>query len=784
MGINNIMGITNEFFKPGKLTIIMDAQFGSSGKGKIGSYVGANADNWTFCCNTFSAQAGHWVKLEDGRKFFYQHLNSVAYQKGRFEKIYIGPGSVIEVSSLLREIKENKVEVRELGISPQAMILNDELDKGFETGVSGFNGSHIESRHTGTAKFGSTAHGIGSATARKVLRLPSVQLAKNHPDLAPYICDVTREILSRLKKGESGLLEIAQGFPLSMNSRFYPFCLCKDSRILLADGRTKPISKIMVGDVVETRDINGYKSSGSVVNTWSRTLGNRQFYNVITETTHTHLNGKVVGGRFTGDHLLPTPQGERRVEDLRPGDEVYTGEYSMSGDGLQIFLGSLLGDGSVCAMTNCRNRSVLSFTHGPRQTGYCRAKADVVQRYIGGEVRNVACSRTSFKPGSLHTRYESSYSTDIHKLAWRLGCWGKKRPNMQAIIGLTDHRAIAIWYQDDGQLKTTRMVKSGKTYTYKQVVFHTNGFTDGEVRILAQALKDRFGLRFNPTRVKVNRGFCTQLYLSRKDTNKFFDLIRDYIHPNLSYKVLGLTSWRFGEDVKPFFVTEQVLEIKPWKAGRRKGYGKCYDIEVERDHNFFVGNGTGFILAHNCTSRNVTVAQGLSDMFLPVSVAGPVILNLRTFPIRISSKKYIAEGGRHLTWQEVQNGVPHEVFEGNSGYWYPDQEETTWEEITKNSGSPTPIMEITSVTKLPRRVADFSRENLVEAIEINGTFPGQTFLSLNFANYVDYEITGKRETKDITRKLSDWTYNNMCPEDMMIRFIGTGPLTEDTIFIK
>lgn len=395
---------TNKFFDKGKLTIVMDGQFGSSGKGKIASYVAAKADNWQFACNAFSAQAGHWVKLDDGRGYFYQHLNSVAYDVDKFEKLYIGPASAIELPALLREIEENKITPSKLGISPIATIIS-EADMEFERGTAGFDGAPLVD-NKGTARFGSTCHGVGSATARKVLRRPSVLCAKDVPELKQYICDVSTEIADRLDQGQSGLLELAQGFPLSLNGRFYPYC----------------------------------------------------------------------------------------------------------------------------------------------------------------------------------------------------------------------------------------------------------------------------------------------------------------------------------------------------------------------------------------TSRNVTVAQAMSDMFLPTKYAGQVIINLRTLPIRINSKKYIGADGQHLTYAEVQQGVPHQVYEGNSGHWYPDQTELTWEEVTRQSGSPTEIMEMTSVTKLPRRIATFSRMNLEEAIRFNDTGAG-VHLSLNFANYIDYTLTGKRAKEDLTEKFNHWMVESLGDRASQVAFVGTGALTDDTILM-
>src|SRR5690606_31658374 len=114
----------NDLFVPGKLTFLLDGQFGSSGKGKISSYIcGKYRGKFQFVCNAFSAQAGHWVKLEDGRTYFYQHLNSIAYDHGCYEKMYIGSAACIEFPALIREIDENKMTKKNLGISPLASLV-------------------------------------------------------------------------------------------------------------------------------------------------------------------------------------------------------------------------------------------------------------------------------------------------------------------------------------------------------------------------------------------------------------------------------------------------------------------------------------------------------------------------------------------------------------------------------------------------------------------------------------------------------------------------------------
>ena len=197
-----------------------------------------------------------------------------------------------------------------------------------------------------------------------------------------------------------------------------------------------------------------------------------------------------------------------------------------------------------------------------------------------------------------------------------------------------------------------------------------------------------------------------------------------------------------------------------------------------------------------CTSRNCTVAAGLDDMMLPPCYAGNVLLNYRTFPIRTSNYKYIAkerheaiEVGAHLTWSQVQLfeklGLEYEKYEGNSGPGYPDQEEVEWDTITKDSGSLDPIMEMASVTKLPRRAFTFSRRSVEESIRHNRT-DGRTFISVNFVNYVDAGLLGDRGhgwNESSRTQIRDWCRRNIPTENGELTFLGTGPRTDDFILV-
>jgi hypothetical protein len=201
---------------------------------------------------------------------------------------------------------------------------------------------------------------------------------------------------------------------------------------------------------------------------------------------------------------------------------------------------------------------------------------------------------------------------------------------------------------------------------------------------------------------------------------------------------------------------------------------------------FEVGQGFPLSLNHhrfapNTTSRNVTVSSALNDAMLPPMYAGPVILNFRTYPIRINSKKFIGVDGSHLTWEQVKAGTPHFVVDSYSGNWYPDQEEITWEDIEKASGGEiSDSIKNTTLTKLPRRVATFSALNLAEAIRYNASYHG-VFLSLNFMNHVSNGVTNATNVGDVLDDdmVSEWIECNIPTlyRDS-VAFLGTGQDTD------
>ncbi len=143
---------------------------------------------------------------------------------------------------------------------------------------------------------------------------------------------------------------------------------------------------------------------------------------------------------------------------------------------------------------------------------------------------------------------------------------------------------------------------------------------------------------------------------------------------------------------------------------RKMSRGKSVLVEVPQG----IGLSLNGPFYPHCTSRDCTVMQAASDAQIHPSFVGPVMLVLRTFPIRVGN----------ILETPVNNKGGVNVVSGNSGGCYPDQHETTWAAL----GVPP---EITTVTKRVRRVFTWSHRQVVDAFI--SARPTHVFLS-----HVDY----------------------------------------------
>lgn len=193
-------------------TIIVDALWGDSGKGKIAAYL-ANTGDYTACVRAGTGtNAGHSLSL-DGEIFIKTRQLPLAGLMGD-QKLCVGSGVAVDPEVLHREIEAFDGQ---FAVSDRVCI-----DYRCPVITPAYREREAASAHL-TETVGTTASGTGVALAE--YRLRSAMRAGDHPDLAQYTCDVAALLNRSCENGEGVLVEGSQGTHLSLAlTRDYPYC--------------------------------------------------------------------------------------------------------------------------------------------------------------------------------------------------------------------------------------------------------------------------------------------------------------------------------------------------------------------------------------------------------------------------------------------------------------------------------------------------------------------------------------------------------------------------------
>lgn len=127
-----------------------------------------------------------------------------------------------------------------------------------------------------------------------------------------------------------------------------------------------------------------------------------------------------------------------------------------------------------------------------------------------------------------------------------------------------------------------------------------------------------------------------------------------------------------------------------------------------------------------------------------------VVLVVRTYPIRVG---------------------------GNSG---PLLDEIDWDFVTRASGSATPIIEYTTVTKRVRRVGRFDLNQVVRAAFINSA----TQIALTFADYIDCSNSRMTRRDHLTPSALEFIAHLEAQTDVPVTLVSTGPDRMDVVDLR
>ena|SRR5437762_8701587 len=195
------------------ITVVVGAQFGGEGKGKIVSHL-STTDDVDFVVRCGGPNSGHTVDYS-GFRIGLRMLPAGFVNEAT--KLRIAAGALVNVRILLDELQRCHVESSRLKIDRNACIVADdfasqELARGLRKRV------------------GSTASGTGIAVAKRALRDDDVKLAKDVEVLAPFIENVSTELNDAIDRGKKIVIEGTQGFGLSLyHTDNYPYSTSRDT---------------------------------------------------------------------------------------------------------------------------------------------------------------------------------------------------------------------------------------------------------------------------------------------------------------------------------------------------------------------------------------------------------------------------------------------------------------------------------------------------------------------------------------------------------------------------
>lgn len=204
-------------------TFVGGAQWGSEGKGAIVGYL-AKKGSYTAAVAAFPPSTGHTFIDDDGFKVVTMML-PISVVSPTVTSIFIGPGAILDVGVLRREIQECRRYMggKKVWVHEHAAIV--------------FPEHSAAEREAGLTKIGSTAKGGMAAQIEKMARnqhMPNIarsyatahSASINDGDIEVVSA---REYLWRMQEHEHVMIEGSQGFGLSMHHGFYPYCVARDT---------------------------------------------------------------------------------------------------------------------------------------------------------------------------------------------------------------------------------------------------------------------------------------------------------------------------------------------------------------------------------------------------------------------------------------------------------------------------------------------------------------------------------------------------------------------------
>ena len=450
-------------------------------------------------------------------------------------------------------------------------------------------------------------------------------------------------------------------------------CFDAKTRIRMADGTTKQIKDVEIGDYVLSYDKNNKICHSKVINVFNNGFKNEdqwlniKLFDANNKTNKYHIN-------CTKNHRIYTPNGYIQAATLRIGDQIYYQDKQCSSLQLDVLLGILLGDGWFV------NRTVSSTsTKKKLEIHYAKTKNNNDDDMVYKIKSLFARSNPKITNAtSGYSEYKDNM-TDINLHAFNLPDYFCNTKN-QLRCGLTFTKdicskltplALAIFYIDDGSKIQCRNDNKDVVAVQNSCLLHTNRHSLESVKNLSYHLKSigiTNTIRHEKEIKNKDLGDGYIIYIDVNGTETFFDMICEYIPPNFRQSKLGLkdkwqtariNKWWEKDESEIKLVSGEIAAIEPGftqYAINKRNRKLSYDLEVENTHCYFAND----IAVHNCTMLNTFQNGKLlqSETRGNGSIGELITHNAKMFdnlPLKIPCKdKFEIEGEAFITYQDFE----------------------------------------------------------------------------------------------------------------------------------
>ncbi len=184
----------------------------------------------------------------------------------------------------------------------------------------------------------------------------------------------------------------------------------------------------------------------------------------------------------------------------------------------EIIIGLLLGDGHLETANDGRTYR-LKVDHCLEQSSYTWWLYHQFEDWVRS------------KPKIRHKKANSdmigftTYSHEAFRFYAHQFYCGKERRVPPLIKKLITPQALAIWFMDDGSLKSNR---------HASVIIHSVAFCERDLNLLQEALYEKFGIE---TTLHKQKQRYWRIYVPSRSIKRFRNVVEPYIIPEMKYKL-------------------------------------------------------------------------------------------------------------------------------------------------------------------------------------------------------------------------------------------------------